>query len=362
MNKPKYIFILLLSLFLPTSYGQETKTEKHLAQLNNPINKALSNYKKLLTGKLKDDLKTADNIMSWQFKNGAFFKGSELFYKRRANEAERAANEKKHRFLGCLDNNATTLELMLLADVYKRGLNMRHKLAAQKAFNFLLKSQHKSGGWPQYYPNRSKDSYSNHATFNDNAMMRVMILLQKVHLNEAPFDCDILTKDQRKAAGEAIDIGVDFILKSQIVMNGNKTIWCAQHGMNDYKAKAARSYELASKSGCESVLILAFLMSRPQTPEISSSVKAGLSWFRNPANYMKDSAFDGSKDNPLISKKGSRMWFRFYELKTNKGFFCNRNGVATYEIMEVEKERRNGYAWGGNWPEKLLKYAKSVGY
>ena len=362
MRTLKFIPLLFLCIFLSGSYGQGVKTEKRLSQLNNPINKALGNYKRLLTGKLKEDLKIANNIMSWQFKNGAFFKSSESFYKRKANEAEKAANEKKNRYLGCLDNNATSMELMLLADVYKRGKNKKHKQAAQKAFEFILKAQYSSGGWPQYYPKRSKDSYSNHATFNDNAMMRVMVLMQKAYLKKAPFDSDILNEDQRNAAKEAVNKGIDFILKSQIVMNGKKTIWCAQHGMNDYKAKAARSYELASKSGCESVLILAFLMSRPQTPEISSSVKAGLNWFRNPANYMENYAFDGSKDNPIMFKKGSRMWFRFYELETNKGFFCNRNGVATYKIMEVEKERRNGYAWGGNWPEKLLKYAKSVGY
>ena len=48
------------------------------------------------------------------------------------------------------------------------------------------------------------------------------------------------------------------------------------------------------------------------------------------------------------------MWARFYEIDTNRPFFCGRDGVKKYALAEIEYERRNGYAWLGYWPESLL--------
>ena len=53
------------------------------------------------------------------------------------------------------------------------------------------------------------------------------------------------------------------------------------------------------------------------------------------------------------------IWARFYEVETNRPFFCGRDGVVKYDISEIEAERRNGYAWYGNWGEKVAStYAK----
>ena len=46
------------------------------------------------------------------------------------------------------------------------------------------------------------------------------------------------------------------------------------------------------------------------------------------------------------------LWARFYEIETNRPFFCGRDGVKKYDIAEIEAERRNGYAWYGNWGRK----------
>jgi PelA/Pel-15E family pectate lyase len=47
------------------------------------------------------------------------------------------------------------------------------------------------------------------------------------------------------------------------------------------------------------------------------------------------------------------LWARFYEIGTNRPFFCGRDGVKKYDIAEIESERRNGYAWYGAWPARL---------
>jgi len=48
------------------------------------------------------------------------------------------------------------------------------------------------------------------------------------------------------------------------------------------------------------------------------------------------------------------LWARFYEIGTNKPLFADRDGVAKYDLEDIGYERRNGYAWYGTWPAKLL--------
>jgi len=37
-----------------------------------------------------------------------------------------------------------------------------------------------------------------------------------------------------------------------------------------------------------------------------------------------------------------------------KPIFIGRDSVIRYDVSEIEAERRNGYAWYGNWPNELL--------
>jgi len=155
-------------------------------------------------------------------------------------------------------------------------------------------------------------------------------------------------------------------LKSQIVDDGVKTVWCAQHGMDDYLPKTARSYELPSKSGQESVLIAAFLLAYDQTPEVIAAAKAALAWFRSPEIVVQDYSYDktqtGDGVSPIVPDPGKRMWYRFYELDTNEPMFVNRDATVFRDIRKMDTERKDGYRWGGNWAEGLLQYADSIGY
>jgi PelA/Pel-15E family pectate lyase len=73
--------------------------------------------------------------------------------------------------------------------------------------------------------------------------------------------------------------------------------------------------------------------------------------------------------DPIQTKSGSTIWYRFYDLPQDVGFFSGRlptdnpPGVGKkYDIMEIEAERRYGYEWGGSYGNKLLLYSSSVGY
>lgn len=265
---------------------------------------------------------------------------------------------------GTIDNDATTTELLFLADVYQRTGETKYRDGARKALDFLLDMQYSSGGWPQYYPVRS--GYYEHVTFNDDAMARVLIVLDKAKQGVAPLNGDLLTSNQRARLSSAVNKGVDYILKSQWRQNGTLTVWCAQHGKDDYLPKKARAYELESLSGSESVLVVAFLMSQPQTPEIKTAVKAAINWFRSPntylAGYTYDSSRKGDGNSPIIAKSGSKMWYRFYDLNTNRGFFSDRDSRKVYDILDISTERKDGYRWGGDYGSGIISYAESVGY
>ncbi|WP_051234619.1 pectate lyase [Marinimicrobium agarilyticum] len=291
----------------------------------------------------------ADIVLSYQYDHGGWPKNQSY------DSMGTGGND-----LGTIDNGATVTEMIYLAEVYNETGDTKYRDAVRKAMDYLLEAQYDAGGWPQYYPLRG--GYSDHVTFNDNAMTRVLTALYHAHLENAPFDTDIFDDTDRAQMKQAIDHGVEYILKAQWEQDGDLTVWCAQHGKDDYLPKAARAYELESLSGSESVEIIAFLMTQPQTPEVKAAVHAGIAWFRSPDTYLADHTYNKSVEEKIVYSEGDRMWYRFYDLQTNEGFFSDRDGGKYYDIMEISAERRNGYSWGGDYGEKIIAYAERVGY
>lgn len=295
----------------------------------------------------------ADIVLSYQQSNGGWAKNVDY------NSVSKGSGGSNR---GTFDNNATVTEIVYLAEMYKQTKSTKYRDAVRKAANFMLTAQYSSGGWPQFYP--LKGGYADHVTFNDNAMGHLLAVLDSAVNKRAPFDTDVFSDSDRSKFKTAVGKGVEYVLKAQWKQNGKLTVWCAQHGATDYKPKSARAYELESLSGSESVGILAFLMTQPQTAEIQVAVKAGLAWFRSPNTYLDGYTYDSSKakTNPIVKKSGSRMWYRFYDLNTNRGFFSDRDGSKFYDITQMSEERRTGYSWGGAYGEKIIAYAEKVGY
>jgi PelA/Pel-15E family pectate lyase len=255
------------------------------------------------------------------------------------------------------DNNATADELRFLARIYKATKNDRYRTAFDKGYDYILKAQYPNGGWPQFAP--PPKSYHRHITFNDNVMVRLMEFLRETYT--APV-YDFVPAEKRKAARIAFDQGVECILKCQIKVDGKLTAWCGQHDEIDLRPRSARSYELVSLSGAESVGIVRLLMSLENpSPEVIKSVDGAVAWFE--AAQLKGMKVVTEKDakspsgkNRVVIKDASAkpMWARFYEIGTNRPIFSDRDGVAKQNLADIGYERRNGYAWLGNWPERLL--------
>jgi PelA/Pel-15E family pectate lyase len=122
--------------------------------------------------------------------------------------------------------------------------------------------------------------------------------------------------------------------------------------------------------------IVELLLTQPQTPAVQAAVQAAIAWYESSAVKVPDTAYvsrpSGNADdtyNPIQAKPGADMWYRFYDLDRDVGFFCGRQptdnppGVGKkYDIMEIEPERRYGYQWGGSYGSKLFTYTDSIGY
>ena len=118
-----------------------------------------------------------------------------------------------------------------------------------------MKAQYDNGGWPQYFPDFS--SYRSEITYNDNAMINVLNVLNDVVRKKN--DMDLVSASYADRCRDAVKKGIKCILKTQVLQKGKPTAWCAQYDARTLKPATARTYELPSLSGSESVGIIRFV-------------------------------------------------------------------------------------------------------
>lgn len=303
----------------------------------------------------------ADNMLLFQREVGGWSKHyneKAVDYKRSYTASEKAdIKDNAGRNDATIDNHATTKEIGYLLQTYQKTPNKDYLAAAEKGIRYLLKAQYENGGWPQYYPDLS--SYRHEITYNDNAMVDVLNVLKSVaaHKNEyAAVDEKLIAPSQK-----AIEKGIDCILKTQVVVNGKLTVWCAQHDEKTLQPAKARAFELASLSGAESVGIVEFLMQVPNpSPAIKKSINSAVQWFETAKIKgikvvdVPDASKPKGFERTVVPDENSVIWARFYEIATNEPFFCGRDGVKKTNLSDIEYERRTGYAYYGNWPAKIL--------
>jgi PelA/Pel-15E family pectate lyase len=304
----------------------------------------------------------AENMLVYQRAVGGWPKALnevKVDYTKQLSEAEKTAirNDSLHKD-ATIDNAATMREIRYLSKAFRNTNNRAYLAAAEKGVRFYLKAQYANGGWPQYYPDSAL--YRSQITYNDDAMMNVMNVLQDIA--ESKNDLDVIDRSLLPAINAAVERGVQCILKTQIVADGKLTAWCAQYNRKTLQPEMARKFELVSLSGSESVGITRFLMRiKNPSPEIKKSITSAIAWFDlvKIAGYKYTDIVAPSepkgKDRVILPDPTSTIWARFYEIGTNRPFFTGRDSIKKYDVKEIEHERRNGYAWYGNWPEKLLK-------
>lgn len=294
--------------------------------------------------------RTADIILSYQAEEGGWPKNMDTVSKPFEGDPKTLK--------GTFDNSATTDELRFLALSYHATQEIRYRDAFMKGLGHILNAQYPNGGWPQYFP--LPPTYNRHITFNDGAMVRLMNFLKEVR-TEAKYA--FVPEEQRESCQKAFDKGVQCILRCQIMVNGKPTVWCQQHHEETLLPAGARTYELPSFSGAESVGIVRLLMKvEPSTKEIENAVKSAITWLVD--HQIKGMRLDvvpdtnsptGTDLKAVNDPQAPPLWARFYDLTTGRPYVCDRDGKPKESIAEIGFERRNGYGWYGDWARTLIE-------
>jgi PelA/Pel-15E family pectate lyase len=256
---------------------------------------------------------------------------------------------------GTIDNGATYTQLRFLARAFSATRDERVRAAFEKGLDYLFEAQYDNGGWPIYFPLRG--GYENHIHFNDNSVSGVLMLMDDVAKSDKPFN--FVDAERRTRAAAAFDKAINCILKCQVVVDGRRTAWCAQHDERTLTPAAARNFEPVSLSGHESVGLVRCLMrvDKPST-EIIAAVRDAVAWLDSVKiegiRVVKIDTPDGDDLAVKEDPAGPAIWARFYEIGTNRPIFTGRDKIVRYRYDQIERERRTNYAYYGDWPRKLI--------
>jgi pectinesterase len=350
--KKKILLIVMITVITDsfiTAYGQKPISER--------------SWKTVATGMpdewygSEESIRVAENVLLYQRETGGWPKNIDKHLP--LTEAEKAkVNDDKGLNDAIFDNSATTTEMQFLARMFNKTKNEAYKESFNRGLKFILDAQYENGGWPMFWPLRK--GYYTHITFNDNAIVNILEMLRDISVNSTLYNSITLPEYLKKSMA-AYEKGIECILKTQIIVNGKPTVWCAQHDETTLLPAKARSYELPSFSGAESVGIIKLLMAIPDpSPEIIKSVGGAMEWLDS--HRLKNTRWesftnkDGLKDRRIISDaKAGDMWARFYDLETSEPYVCDRDGIKKKSLEEIGYERRNGYSWYTDDPNDLFK-------
>ncbi len=268
----------------------------------------------------------ADVVISFQTPAGGWGKGIDLRTRPRQPGERFSSGGSGWSYVGTFDNGATVTELRFLARA-SRGA------AFERGLGYVLRAQFPNGGWPQVYP--LMGGYHDAITFNDNAMVNVLRLLRDVAGGRNEFAN--MSAEIRVRAAKALARGIACALATQVRGAG----WGQQHDALTLAPTTARAFEMTALASAESAGILRFLMELddPDSAVIGAAHSAAV-WLRAV---------------PTVDE----AWARFYEIGTDRPLFGARDGSIHFDVREISRERREGYAWFSKSPAAALeKYEK----
>jgi PelA/Pel-15E family pectate lyase len=305
----------------------------------------------------------AANILRYQRANGGWPKDYDMLAILTPDQL-RTLEATRDRTDTSFDNYNIHSQVEYLAKAYAAGENKDWRRSCERGLDFMLSAQLASGGFPQQYPDA--DSYAAHITFNDGVTIGILNLLHDIATNAPHWKW--LDHKRRLAAKEAVDRGTACILKCQIVDGDVRKGWCQQHDEKTFAAASARTFELASVCPQETTTIVRFLM-RIEAPDerIVESIEDAVAWLRRvqlhgvrvqriPAPETDYGNHTENFDIVVVADDAvPPIWARHYEIESDRPVFAGRDAIKRYSLNEIERERRTGTPWYGNWPTELIE-------
>ncbi|MGZ8491351.1 MAG: pectate lyase [Gemmatirosa sp.] len=287
-------------------------------------------------------------LLTWQTPSGGWSKRLDMSAPRAPGTAFGTEGD-GWSYVPTIDNDATIEQLRYLGAALTAGATAagdEERAAFARGVAYLLRSQLPSGCFPQVFP--LQGSYHDAATFNDDATVNVLRLLQDVAVGRL----GTVDEAMRAQLTSAVARGVECIVASQVVVDGARTAWGQQHDPLTLAPIKARSYELVGLAGKESANLLEFLMLQP-TPDarVQAAVHGAAAWLRKTA--LQGLRYD--YQSGLRTEAGAPpVWARLAELGTDRPIFSNRDGVKLYDWNQLT-DRRSGYAWYSYDPASALR-------
>jgi PelA/Pel-15E family pectate lyase len=298
-----------------------------------------------------------DQILAYQRVTGGWPKNIDMARKLSPAELDKVLKDKARKDDSTIDNNATTTQMNFLARLYEQTADVRYRDAFRAGVAYLLSGQYENGGWPQFWP--ITHGYQFNITYNDDAMVNTLEMFRSMAGQEAPYTGDLTDKALRKQLSEAFDKGIECILNTQIVVNGEPTIWCQQHDRTTLKPAAARAFELVSYGPQESAGIVQLLMELPRpSARVKKAIHGAMKWFDTykltGLRVVRTVSDQGARDVKLVSDAAATpIWARYYDLEHCEPFVCDRDGIPRRRLEQIGTERRIGYSWYGGRPAQL---------
>jgi PelA/Pel-15E family pectate lyase len=257
-------------------------------------------------------------------------------------------------YCGTFDNRTTTEQIKFLAGVFTATKRDDVKAALMKGLDYVFAAQYPNGGWPQNYP--VERGYHEAITLNDDAMVHILEVLHDLAEGDNHFAFADAALKQRAQA--AFDKGIANIAAMQVRIDGQPTVWCAQHHPLTLEPVKARAKEPPSLSGGESANLVKFLMrSGPTTPEVVAIIEAALKWFdaRRLTGLRKTKNDQGKTDYIADPASTDVLWARFYDLQTAKPIFAGaQDGIVYHTFHEMAAKNKVAYDFFSTRPAELL--------
>jgi PelA/Pel-15E family pectate lyase len=305
----------------------------------------------------------ADNLLRYQRKDGGWKENQDPLRILDAAEQARLASESDMAG-GSFDNRNIYTQVEYLAATYARTGDARYRDGSRRGLEFILAQQISAcGGWPHTVPGTER--YHPYITMADEVTPGVLATLREAQDPDSAFA--FLDDGTRERVSQAVARGDACLLQLQVRQGDALTGWAGQYDNRSLQPAQGRKFELPAIVVQETVSALRYLMSIPNpTPEVVAAIEGGVAWLRKvQLQGLRLETFDAPEesfahhssttDRRLVEDpQAPPLWARFYDLKDNSVVLATREGVRVANYSDIPRERRTGYTWYGNWPQKLL--------